>query len=59
MKNEIIKLETVLTLIERHEGGLTQELQSEVNLTEQRYLTERLTYKLEDVINSKGIATIH
>ena len=58
MKNEITKLETIPTLIKDMKEVL-QKLQSEVDLTEQRYLTERLTYKLEDVINSKGMATIH
>jgi hypothetical protein len=58
MKNEITKLETIPTLIEDMKEVL-QELWNEVDLTEWRYLTERLTYKLEDVINSKGMATVH
>jgi len=36
-----------------------QELWNEVNPKEGRYLIERLTCKLEDVIECKGIATIH
>jgi hypothetical protein len=58
MKNEITKLETIPTLIKDMKEVL-QELWNEVNPTEWRYLTERLTYKLEDVIDSKGMATIH
>ena len=58
MKNKITKLETVPTTIKDIKEVL-QELQSEVDLKEQQYLTERLTYKLEDVIKCKGIATIH
>jgi hypothetical protein len=58
MKNEITKLETVPISIEDMKEVL-QELWSEVDLTEWRYLTERLTCKLEDVIESKGMATIH
>jgi DDE superfamily endonuclease len=58
MKNEITKLETVPTLIEDMKEVL-QELWSEVDPTDWRYLIERLTCKLEDVIASKGIATVH
>ena len=58
MKNEITKLETIPTLIEDMKEVL-QELQNEVNLVKQRYLIERLTCKVEDVIISKGMATIH
>jgi hypothetical protein len=58
MKNEITKLETVPTLIEDMKEVL-QELWSEVDPTDWRYLTERLTCKLEDVIASKGMATVH
>jgi len=58
MKNEITKLETVPTSIEDMKEVL-QELWNEVDPTEWRYLTERLTYKLEDVIDSKGMATVH
>ena len=58
MKNEITKLETVPTSIEDMQEVL-HELWSEVDLKDWRYLTERLTCKLEDVIESKGMATIH
>jgi transposase len=58
MKNEITKLETVPTLIEDMKEVL-QELWNEVDPTEWRYLTERLTCKLEDVIDSKGMATVY
>ena len=58
MKNEIIKLETIPTLIKDMKEVL-QELQNEVDLVEWRYLIERLTCKVEDVIISKGIATIY
>ena len=58
IKNEITKLETVPTSIEDMKEVL-QELWNEVNPTEWRYLTERLTCKLEDVIDSKGMATVH
>ena len=58
MKNEITKLETVPTSIEDMKEVL-QELQSEVDPKEWRYLTYRITCKLEDVIESKGMATIH
>jgi hypothetical protein len=36
-----------------------QELWNEVDPKEWQYLTERLTCKLEDVIESKGMATVH
>ncbi|PMD56670.1 uncharacterized protein K444DRAFT_694388 [Hyaloscypha bicolor E] len=58
MKNEITKLETVPTSIEDMKEVL-QELWSEVDPTDWRYLTERLTCKLEDVIASKGMATVY
>jgi transposase len=58
MKNEITKLETVPTSIEDMKEVL-QELWNEVDPTEWRYLTEKLTCKLEDVIDSKGMATVH
>ena len=58
MKHEITKLETVPTSIEDMREVL-QELWNEVNLKEWRYLTERITCKIEDVIESKGMATIH
>ena len=38
---------------------VVQELWSKVDLKEWRYLTERLTCKLEDVIESKGMVTIY
>ena len=58
MKQEITKLETVPIMIEDMKEVL-QELWNEVDLKDWRYLTERLTCKLEDVIDSKGIATVH
>jgi hypothetical protein len=58
MKNEITKLETVPTTKEDMIEVL-QELWSKVDPKEWRYLTERLTCKLEDVIECKGIATVH
>jgi len=58
MKNEINKLETVPTTKEDMIEVL-QELWSEVDPKEWRYLTERLTCKLEDVIECKGMATVH
>jgi hypothetical protein len=58
MKQEINKLETVQTTIEDMKEVL-QELWSEVDPKDWLYLTERLTCKLEDVIESKGIATVH
>ena len=32
---------------------------AEVELEDWRYLTERLTCKIEDVIKAKGMATVH
>ena len=58
MKNEIIQLEAVPTSVDDM-WEVVQELWSEVDLKEWRYLTERLTCKLEDVIESKGMATVH
>jgi hypothetical protein len=58
MKNEITKLESVPTLIEDMKEVL-QELWNEVKPKEWRYLTERLTCKIEDVINCKGMGTVH
>lgn len=58
MKNEITKLETVPIIIEDMKEVI-QELWSEVDLKDQRYLTERLTCKLEDVIESKGMVAVH
>ena len=58
IKNEINKLNTVpLTIKDLKE--VLQELWSEVDLKEWRYLTHRLTCKLEDVIDCKGMATVH
>jgi hypothetical protein len=58
MKDEINKLDTVPLTIEDLKEVL-QELWSEVDLKEWRYLIYRLTCKLEYVIEVKGIATIH
>ena len=58
MKDEINKLEAVPITVEEMKEVL-QELWSDVDPKEWRYLTERLTCKLEDVIDSKGMATIH
>ena len=58
MKHEITKLETVSTTIEDLKEVL-QELWNNVDPKDWRYLTERLTCKLEDVIESKGMATVH
>lgn len=58
MKQEITKPETVPTTIEDLKEVL-QELWNEVDPKDWRYLTERLTCKLEEVIDSKGMATVH
>jgi hypothetical protein len=58
MKNEIIKLETVLTSVKDIKEVL-QELWNKVNPKEWRYLIKRLTIKLEDIIDLKGMATVH
>ena len=58
IKHEINKLETMPTTVKDIKEVL-QELWSEVNPKEWRYLTKRLTCKLKDVIESKGIATVH
>jgi len=58
MKNKITKLETIPLSIEDI-WEVVQELWSEVDPKEWRYLTKRLTCKLEDVIKSKGMATIY
>ncbi|PVH67976.1 hypothetical protein DL98DRAFT_442307 [Cadophora sp. DSE1049] len=58
MKNEITKLETVPTSIEDMKEVLN-ELWSEVKPEDWRYLTERITCKVEDVIACKGMATVH
>ena len=58
MKDEINKLNTVpLTLKDLKE--VLQELWSEVDLKEWRYLTYCLTYKLKDVIKVKGMAIVY
>ena len=58
MKDEINKLDTVPLTIEDLKEVL-QELWSEMDPKEWRYLTHCLTCKLEDVIDYKGMATIH
>ncbi len=58
MKHEINKLETILTTVEDMKKVL-QELWNKVKPKEWQYLTDRLTCKLEDVIESKEMATIH
>ena len=58
MKNEITKLESVPTSKEDMREVL-RELWKEVKPEDWRYLTHRITCKLEDVIESKGMATVH
>ena len=58
IKHENTKLETVPTSIKGIKEVL-QELSNEVDPKEWRYLTERLTCKFEDLIESKGMATVH
>ncbi|KAF8847202.1 hypothetical protein BDZ45DRAFT_607803 [Acephala macrosclerotiorum] len=58
MKHEITKLEKVPTTIEEMKEVL-QALWAEVQPEDWRYLTERLTCKVEDVIEAKGMATVH
>jgi len=58
MKSEITKLDTVPTSIEDMKEVL-QELWNDVNPEDWRYLSHRLTCKIEDVINCKGMATVH
>ena len=58
MKHEITMLDNVPTSIEDLQEVL-QELWREVKPEDWRYLTERLTCKIEDVIESKGMATTH
>ena len=58
MKHEITKLENPPISIEEMKRVL-QELWDQVNPVDWRYLTERLTCKLEDVILAKGISTVH
>ena len=58
MKNDITKLEATPTSIKEIIKVL-QELWNDVDLKEWRYLIERLIYKIKDVIECKGIATIY
>jgi transposase len=58
MKHELTKLPTPPLSIEDMKVEL-QKLWDRVNPVEWRYLTERITCKLEDVIAAKGMATIH
>jgi transposase len=58
MKHEITKLEKVPTTIEEMKEVL-QALWAEVQPEDWRYLTQRLTCKVEDVIEAKGMATVH
>jgi hypothetical protein len=58
MKHEITKLESAPMLKEDMKEVL-RELWSEVKPEDWRYLTYRLTCKLEDVIGNKGMATVH
>jgi hypothetical protein len=58
MKHEINKLECVPTTVEDMKEVL-QELWSEVKPEDWRYLTHRLTCKIEDVLEAKGMQTVH
>jgi transposase len=58
MKNEITKMVNLPTTKEDLKRVL-QELWDKVDPVEWRYLTERLTCKLEDVIDCKGMQTVH
>ena len=58
MKHEIIKLENPPSTIEELKRVL-QELWDQLKPEGWRYLTERLTCKIEDVIDAKGMATVH
>ena len=58
MKHEITKMVSPHTTLESLKRVL-QELWDQADPKEWRYLTERLTCKLEDVIDAKGMATIH
>jgi hypothetical protein len=58
IKNDITKLDFVPKSKEDMREVL-RELWTEVKLEDWRYLTERIMCKLEDVIESKGMATIH
>ena len=58
MKNEITKIVNPPTTIEEIKRVL-QELWDQVKPEDWRYLTERLTVKVEDVIAAKGMATVY
>ena len=58
MKNEITKLDKVPTSINDMKEVLI-ELWKEVKPEDWRYLSARLTVKIEDVIDSRGLATIY
>src|SRR5436190_8563968 len=58
MKHELTKLPNPPLSVEQMKVEL-QKLWDQVNPLEWRYLTERLTCKLEDVISAKEMATIH
>jgi DDE superfamily endonuclease len=58
MKHEITKLDKVPTTLEELKVVL-QELWDQVNPADWHYLTERLTCKLDDVIDARGMATVH
>jgi hypothetical protein len=58
MKNEITKLESVPTSKEDMQEVL-RKLWKEVKPEDWRYLTHCITCKLEDVIENKGMATVH
>ena len=58
MKHEITKLENPPISIKEMKRVL-QELWDQVNPVDWRYLTERLTCKLEDVILAKEMSTVH
>ena len=58
MKFEISRMAIVPTTVEALKKIL-QKLWDRIDPVEWRYLTERLTCKVEDVIKAKGIATIY
>ena len=58
MKNEVTKIVNLLTMKEDLKRVL-QDLWDKVDPVEWRYLAERLTCKLEDVTDCKGIQTVH
>jgi hypothetical protein len=57
MKHEITKMASPPTIAGFKK--VLQELLDKVDPKNWRYLTERLTCKLEDVISAKGTATVH